>query len=153
LLGLPYYLAQNPDQWRLLKEDRSLVKTAIEETVRMVTPARAFVRHVSKDIDINGQSMKAGQYVYLMYMAANRDPELFEDPHKYDVRRKNAARHLAFGAGPHLCLGARLARMEATQVLNCLLDRFDRIELAGEPKPVHHIIRNSWDSMPVRLIR
>lgn len=153
LLGLPYYLAKNPDQWRKLKEDRSLVKTAIEETLRMVTPARAFIRHVSKDFEVNGQSMKSGQYVYLMYMAANRDPAVFEDPHKYDVSRKNAARHLAFGAGPHLCLGARMARMEGAQVLNNLLDRFDRIELAGEPKPVHHIIRNSWESMPVRLIR
>ncbi len=153
LLGLPYYLAKNPDQWDMLKEDRSLVKTAIEETVRMVTPARAFVRYVSKDTEINGQPLKEGQYVYLMYMAANRDAEVFDNPHKFDVSRKNAARHLAFGAGPHLCLGARLARMEGTQVLNCLLDQFDRIELADEPKPVHHIIRNSWESMQVRLIR
>jgi len=154
LLGLPYYLANNPDQWRRLKEDRSLVKTAIEETVRLVTPARAFVRHVSSDVEINGQRMKQGQYVYLMYMAANRDPTVFENPHKFDVGRSNASRHLGFGAGPHVCLGARLARMEGAEVLNALLDRFERIEIASEPERVkNHLIRNSWETMPLRLVR
>jgi len=153
LLGLPYYFAKNPDQWRKLREDRSLVKNAIEETLRMVTPARAFLRHVTKDVEINGQPMNAGQYVYLMYMAANRDSDVFEDPHRFDVARKNASRHLAFGAGPHLCLGQRLARSEGVQVLSAMLDRFQRIELAGEPEPVVHIIRNSWETLPVRLIR
>jgi len=126
LLGLAYYLAQNPDQWRRLKEDRSLVKTAIEETLRLVTPARAFLRYVSKDVEIHGQQMKKGEHAYLMYWAANRDPEIFEDPHKFDVGRKNAPRHLAFGAGPHVCLGARLARMEAAITLNAMLDKFER---------------------------
>lgn len=153
LLGLPYYFAQNPDQWRKLREDRSLVKNAIEETLRMVTPARAFLRHVSQDVEINDQLMKEGQYVYLMYMAANRDPAVFEDPHRFDVTRKTASRHLAFGAGPHLCLGQRLARYEGVQVLNAMLDRFEKIELTTEPTPVVHIIRNSWENMPVRLVR
>lgn len=154
LLGLPYYLATNPDQWRRLKEDRSLVKTAIEETLRLVTPARAFLRYVSKEVEINGQVMKEGQYVYLMYMAANRDPAVFDNPHNFDVGRKNASWHLGFGAGPHLCLGARLARMEGVEVLNAMLDRFERIELAGEPTRVrNHLIRNSWETMPLRLIR
>lgn len=153
LLGLPYYLAQNPDQWRLLKEDRSLVKNAIEEVLRLVTPARAFLRYVAKDTEVDGQVMKEGQHVYLMYMAANRDPEVFPDPHRFDVTRGSAVRHLAFGAGPHLCLGQRLARMEGTLVLDAMLDRFERIELTGEPTPVVHVIRNSWDNMPVRLVR
>lgn len=153
LLGLPYYLAQNPDQWRLLKEDRSLVKNAIEEVLRLVTPARAFLRYVAQDTEVDGQVMKEGQHVYLMYMAANRDPEVFADPHRFDVTRSAAVRHLAFGAGPHLCLGQRLARMEGQLVLEAMLDRFERIELTGEPTPVVHVIRNSWDNMPVRLVR
>ncbi|WP_162173754.1 cytochrome P450 [Hyphomonas johnsonii] len=154
LLGLPYYFANNPDQWQRLKEDRSLVKNAIEETLRLVTPARAFLRYVSKDIEINGQAMKEGQHVYLMYMAGNRDPDLFQDPHRFDIGRENASRHFSFGAGPHTCLGARLARMEGAEVLNALLDRFERIELAGKPEIVrNHIIRNSWETMPLRLIR
>lgn len=153
LLGLPYYFAENPEQWRKLRKDRSLVKNAIEETLRLVTPARAFLRYVSQDTEVNGQPMKAGQHVYLMYMAANRDPEIFESPHKFDVARKNASRHLAFGAGPHLCLGQRLARMEGALVLEAMLDRFDRIELTSQPRPVKHIIRNSWETMPVRLVR
>ena len=119
-----------------------------------MTPARAFVRHVSSDVEINGQRMKKDQYVYLMYMAANRDPSVFEKPHKFDVGRSNASRHLGFGAGPHVCLGARLARMEGAEVLNALLDRFDRIEIASEPERVkNHLIRNSWETMPLRLVR
>lgn len=120
----------------------------------MVTPARAFLRYVSKDVEINGQQMREGQHVYLMYMAANRDREIFEDPHSYDVGRKAALRHLAFGAGPHVCLGARLARMEGTEVLNAMLDRFSAIELTAEPERVqNHLIRNSWESMHVRFVR
>lgn len=154
LLGLPYYFARHPDQWHRVKADRSLVKTAIEEVLRLVTPARAFLRHVAKDAEINGHSFKEGQYVYLMYMAANRDPEIFENAHDFDVGRKNASRHLGFGAGPHLCLGARLARMEGIEVLNAMLDRFDRIELTADPVPVrNHLIRNSWQTMPLRFMR
>ncbi|MDR7103700.1 cytochrome P450 [Croceicoccus sp. BE223] len=153
LLGLPYYLAKNPDQWQRLKQDRSLVKTAIEETLRLVSPARAFLRYVHQDVEINGQQMKEGEHVYLMYWAANRDPEVFADPHKFDAGRANASRHLAFGAGPHVCLGSRLARMEGIITLNAMLDKFERIELTAEPKPVVHIIRNSWENMPLRFVR
>lgn len=153
LLGLPYYLAKNPDQWQRLKQDRSLVKTAIEETLRLVSPARAFLRYVHQDVEINGQQMKEGEHVYLMYWAANRDPEVFADQHKFDVGRANASRHLAFGAGPHVCLGSRLARMEGIITLNAMLDKFERIELTAEPKPVVHIIRNSWENMPLRFVR
>jgi cytochrome P450 len=153
LLGLAHQFAENPDQWDILRNDRSLVRNAIEETLRWVTPARAFLRSVLHDTEVNGQAMKAGQHVYLMYMAANRDESAFEHAHRFDIRRRDASRHLALGAGPHLCLGARLARLEGVLVLNAMLDRFTRIELAGEPKRVRHVIRNSWESMPVRLTR
>jgi len=152
LLGLAHQFAENPDQWDILRNDRSLIRNAIEETLRWVTPARAFLRSVLKDTEVNGQPMKAGQHVYLMYMAANRDESAFEHAHRYDITRRDASRHLAFGAGPHLCIGTRLARLEGALVLNAMLDRFKRIEIADEPKRVRHIIRNSWDSLPVRLI-
>jgi cytochrome P450 len=147
--GLVYHLAQSPDQWDLLREDRSLIPLAIEETMRLVTPARAFLRTATEDIEINGQSIHAGQRVYLMYMAANRDEAVFPDANRFDVTRKESTQHLAFGAGAHVCAGSRLVRLEAPIVLNALLDRFSRVELAGQAEPVVHVIRNSWSTMPV----
>lgn len=151
LLGMAHQFAENPDQWDRLRDDRALVKNAVEEILRWVTPARAFLRYVKQDTEVNGQRIAKGQYVYQMYMAANRDPEAFVDADRFDVTRKDASRHLSFGAGPHLCLGARLARMEGTMVLNAMLDRFSRLEFAGTPQRVHHMIRNSWDSLPIRV--
>jgi cytochrome P450 len=149
LAGMVYHLAQHPDQWELLRNDRSLVPLAIEETLRYVTPARAFGRTATEDVEINGQLIRSGQRVYCMYMAANRDEDVFPDPDKYDVTRKESAQHLTFGAGAHVCAGSRLVRLEGPMLLNALLDRYSRVELAGEATPVVHVIRNSWSTMPV----
>ena len=149
LAGIAHCFAENPDQWTDLRDNRKLVPNAIEEIIRWVTPARAFLRVAAEDTEVNGVPVKEGQALYLMYMAANRDATAFVDAHKFDAKRKDAVRHLAFGAGPHLCAGMRLARLEGEIMLNAMLDRFSKIELAGEPKPVRHIIRNSWDSLPV----
>jgi cytochrome P450 len=147
--GLVNHLAQHPDQWSMLRQDRSLIPLAIEETLRVVTPARAFLRTATEDIEINGHTIRANQHVYLMYMAANRDETVFPDPDRYDITRAESTQHLAFGAGAHVCAGSRLVRLEAPIVLNALLDRFSRIEAAGDATPVVHIIRNSWSAMPV----
>ncbi len=149
LAGIAYCFAEHPDQWTDLRENRALVGNAIEEILRWITPARAFLRVAVEDTTINGQPIKAGQNLYLMYMAANRDENAFVDAERFDITRKDASRHLAFGAGPHLCAGMRLARMEGEIMLNALLDRFSRIDLAGPAVPVRHIIRNSWETLPV----
>lgn len=148
LAGLVYELAQHPDQWQRLRSDRSLVRLAIEETMRFVTPARAFLRTAIEDVDVNGHEIGKGQHVYLMYMAGNRDERVFERPHDYDVGRQESVRHLSFGAGAHVCAASRLVRREGPIVVNALLDRFSRIELAETPTPVVHIIRNGWSRMP-----
>jgi cytochrome P450 len=148
LAGMVDALARRPDQWQLLRKDRSLVRFAVEETMRWVTPARAFVRTATADVKVSGHQIREGQHVYLMYMAGNRDESVFTRPHEYDVTRREAVRHLSFGAGIHVCAASRLIRREAPIVLNALLDRFSRIELAEQPTPVVHIIRNGWSRMP-----
>jgi cytochrome P450 len=148
LAGLVYELAGHPGQWERLRADRSLVRLAIEETMRFVTPARAFLRTAIEDVELNGHEIGAGQHVYLMYMAGNRDERVFPRPHEYDVGRQEAVRHLSFGAGAHVCAASRLVRREGPIVLNALLDRFSRIELPAAPTPVAHIIRNGWSRMP-----
>ncbi len=145
--GIVNCFSEHPDQWAHLRENRQLVSNAVEEVLRWVTPARAFLRVATEDCDVNGHHIKAGQALYLMYMAANRDETVFVNADRFDASRKNASRQLSFGAGPHLCAGLRLARMEGEIMMNALLDRFSRIELAGSPSPVRHIIRNSWDSL------
>jgi cytochrome P450 len=149
LAGMVYHLAQNPEQWELLRGDRSLVPLAIEETLRYVTPARAFGRTATEDVEINGQAFRAGQRAYCLYMAANRDESVFPDADTFDVTRTQAVQHLAFGAGAHVCAGSRLVRLEAPMLLNALLDRYSRVELAGDATAVVHVIRNSWSTMPV----
>jgi len=152
--GLVHCFAEHPDQWDLLRKDRSLLRNAVEEVLRWVTPARAFVRTAIRDITVGGQAIREGQHVYLLYMAANRDEAAFEDADRFDITREDTAKHMAFGAGPHACAGSRLARMQGRAVLEALLDRFSRIELAGPATPVRgHLIRNSWTSMPAVFSR
>ena len=149
LAGMVWALAKHPDQLALLAADRSLVPGAVEESLRWVTPARAFLRTAMQDTEINGTTVGKGEHVYLMYMSANRDEDVFPNAQKFDITRKENDLHMAFGIGTHVCIGARLVRIEAAILLNTLLDRFPRWELAEEPDPVVHMIRNSWNNMPV----
>ena len=149
LAGMVWALAKHPDQLARVAADRSLVPGTVEEALRWVTPARAFLRTATRDTEIRGQAVCEGQHVYNIYMAANRDEEVFPHPDTFDVARPENDLHLAFGIGTHVCIGARLVRLEAGILLNALLDRFPRFELAAEPVPVRHMIRNSWDDMPV----
>jgi cytochrome P450 family 142 subfamily A polypeptide 1 len=103
-------LAARPEQWRALKEGADL-EVATEEFVRWVTPIHNMCRVATQDIEIGGQSVRAGEQVVLMYPAANRDPAYFEDPGSFDVTRF-PNHHLAFGFGTHFCLGSSLARLE-----------------------------------------
>jgi cytochrome P450 len=125
-------LAERPDQWARLRDDRSLVPSAVEELLRWTTPVISFMRTATRPVVIRGQSVAEGDHVLLVYAAANRDESVFGP----DADQLRVDRHpnpqLSFGFGPHFCLGAALARLEARTVLEQLLDRFATIELAGE---------------------
>jgi cytochrome P450 len=149
LAGMVWALAKHGGQLARVAADRSLVPGTVEEALRWVTPARAFLRTATRDTQIRGQLVRDGQHVYNMYMAANRDEDVFPHPETFDVARPENDLHQAFGIGTHVCIGARLVRLEAGILLNALLDRFPRFELAAEPVPVQHMIRNSWHDMPV----
>jgi cytochrome P450 len=142
--GMMLAFAEFPEQLRRLKDDRSLIPTAIEESLRWVTPARSFVRTALQDTEIRGTPIRAGQRVFLLYAAGNFDAEFFDDPHTFDVGRANASQHVAFGFGPHMCIGSQLVRMETRILLDQLLDRFSAIRTVSEPIPVAHVLRHSW---------
>jgi cytochrome P450 len=113
-------LERNPDQRRLVAEDLSLVPAAIEESLRWFGPVQWLPRRAVSGIVLDGMEVSAGETVYVFSAAANRDPRRWENPDRFDVRRESKA-HLAFGYGPHLCLGAPLARLETKVALEELL--------------------------------
>jgi len=116
------WLDEHPGVRRRLAEDRSARTAAREEFLRVFTPAPATARTTSHDVEIAGRQLQRGERVLLSWAAANRDPAVFPDPDRLDVERPNN-RHLAFGAGPHRCVGASLARSTFDAVLDVVLDR------------------------------
>jgi cytochrome P450 len=125
-------LLRHPDQLQLLLDDPSLIPGAIEEFLRYDGTVQFMYREAGEDLTIGDRSIRKGQLVYLMFAAANRDPARFPDPDRLDVRRRPDV-HLAFGHGPHVCLGAALARMEAHVAFTALLRRCSELHLTGEP--------------------
>ena len=124
-------LLRNPDQFARLRDDRSLLRSAIDELLRYDSPVQATGRVAKVDVDLDGATLPAGALVMTAIGAANRDPEVFADPERLDLGRIDN-HHLSFGFGAHFCLGAPLARLEAELAFHALLDRFPNLELASE---------------------
>jgi cytochrome P450 len=135
-LGM-HLLGEHPDQRAIWQADlERTTPTAVEEIVRAASPVVFMRRTATRDVTISGHDFREGDKVVLFYGAANRDPRVFEDPERFDVRR-DPNPHLGFGGpGPHFCLGAHLARRELSVVFRQLLTRLPDIEVAGAPVPL-----------------
>ncbi len=142
-------LLENPDQLARLKADPALLNSAVDEMIRYTSPVRHFMRTAQADAEVGGVTIKKGDWLYLSYLAANRDPEIFVDPHTFDIGRANADRHLAFGFGAHFCLGAQLARMELRTVFRDLLPRLEHVALAGTPLSMKTTFVGGIKSLPI----
>lgn len=143
-------LMQNPDQLALLQEEPARIPAAIEELLRYVTPVTHFARTVKADTVVAGQEVRAGERVVLWYTAANRDPEAFSNPDTLDVTR-DPNPHVAFGAGgPHFCLGAHLARLEAREMFAALLPYVPRLVPDGPVERLQSFFINGIKHMPLR---
>lgn len=143
--------ANHPDQWQLLKDEPDLLPNAVNETVRCEPPLRAFARCTAQQTEIAGVQIPSGARVLVIYASANRDEREWDNPAVFDIRR-DAGRHVGFGHGAHACAGQGLARLETTAMLRALLERVDRIELAGTPTwAVNNIIRRH-EHLPLTLI-
>jgi len=145
-------LLEHPAALAELRADPSLIPGAVEEMLRCESPLHYFRRTATRDTVIRGQAIQAGDRIALYYGAANRDPEVFPDPERFDIRRSPNP-HLSFGFGEHFCLGAALARLEARVFFEELLAAFPRIELLGEPRHQRSNLNNALKSLPVRLTR
>lgn len=138
------------EEWEKLRRDRSLLDSATEEILRFVSPVITMRRTATRDTEIAGQRIRENDKVVLFYPSANRDASVFESPHRFDISR-NPNPHLAFGWGPHFCLGASLARGEIRSIFSELLARVPDIEVSGEVRRLRSTTVNSVKSMPVRF--
>ena len=143
-------LLRHPDQCQLLKDDPSLLTSAIEEMLRYESPVARQPRLMKVETEMGGKQLRPGEMVFQMLNAANRDPAYFTDPDQFDIRRQKN-RHIAFGFGPHFCVGALLARTEGQVVFSTLLARVPHIRLVDE-KPdwdVHKPNSRMLKTLPV----
>jgi cytochrome P450 family 142 subfamily A polypeptide 1 len=127
-------LLAHPDQMAILRDDPTAIEVGVEELLRWVSPIKNMARTVTRDVELHGKTLRAGDQVILLYPAANRDASVFADPDRFDVRRQPNP-HLAFGFGPHFCLGASLARLELKVMFSELLRRLPDLHLSGEAMP------------------
>ena len=142
-------LIEHPDQRRAVVEDRSLLPNAIEEMLRFDPAVHHFRRTATRDTEIRGTTIRAGQKLALWYGSANRDEEVFPDPDRFDVRRANARDHLAFGVGQHFCLGANLARLQLRVIFEEVLERIPEMELRAAPRRLRSNFINGVKEMRV----
>ena len=144
-------LALYPDQLARLAREPQLMSKAVEEMLRWGSPIMSFMRTATRDVEMRGQTIRAGDRLMLMYVSANRDEAVFGDSaEEFDVTR-DASGHVAFGFGEHFCLGAQLARMEARIAFSYLLERFQRWELAGEIERLPSLFIRGVVRLPLTL--
>lgn len=142
-------LVDRPDQYDLLRADPSLIPGAVEEFLRLDSPVQMVSRVSPEDLEIAGEAIPAQTPLSLMIGGANRDPEVFTDPARLDVTRSNARKHLSFAAGPHNCLGAPLARLEAEIAFTLLARELPELRLAGRPQRGKRFILRGYTSIPL----
>jgi len=147
--GAVLTLIEHPDEYNLLLQDTDLLPGAVEELLRFWPPVIHFRRTATRDVDLGGQLISAGDKVAVYHLAANRDPSVFDDPHRLDLRRANTD-HVSFGFGPHFCLGAHLARRQMRSMLEELMAQLGRLELAGEPVRLRSNFQQGLKSLPVQ---
>ncbi|OBA99857.1 cytochrome [Mycobacteriaceae bacterium 1482268.1] len=142
-------LIENPSELGRLKQDLTLMPTAVEEMIRWTTPVKEFMRTATADTTVRGVDIAETESVYLAYVSGNRDEEVFDDPFRFDISR-DPNKHLAFGYGVRYCLGAALARMEISSLYRELLPRLKSIELAGKPELSATTFVGGLKHLPIR---
>ena len=144
-----HLLSQNPDQKELVLNDRSLITNMVHESIRVANPVTYMRRTTKVETQIGDQKIGPNEKVSLWYGAANRDPEVFANPDKYDIRRENAKKHLSFGYGRHLCLGKHTANMQLEVVYEKIFERFPDMMQSGDIIYTPNNFVNAIQALPV----
>jgi cytochrome P450 len=151
IAGLLAALAEHPDQWRQLRANPSGIGNAVEESLRYITPVNYLRRTTTAPAQLGCFALPADARVVVFLGAANRDPARFADPHRLDLTRSNARLHLAFGSGPHFCMGAALARLQLVSFWSAFTSRVSEFALTGTIRRRVHVQQNLIKTLPVRL--
>ncbi|MFF0522412.1 cytochrome P450 [Actinomadura nitritigenes] len=152
LAAVLYAFAVNPGQWRRLRDEPHLARTAFDEAVRWQSPVQTFFRTAVGDQEIGGAVIPDGRKILMFLGAANRDPRRWDDPDAFDLARDPSG-HVGFGMGLHQCVGQHVARLESEALLTALARRADRLEPAGTPTRHHNNTLRAWKSLPLRVHR
>jgi cytochrome P450 len=144
-------LLDAPQHLDTLRRRPELWPNAVEEILRLESPVQLTARLALRDVEVAGRQLERGDLVIVYLAAANRDPAVFLDPHRFDIERPNAGRHLAFSGGRHFCLGAALARAEGEVGLRTFFDRFPEVRAAGAGSRRDTRVLRGWSSLPVAL--
>ncbi|WP_291844124.1 cytochrome P450 [Maricaulis sp.] len=151
LSGTIRLLTEFPDQRARVLADRSLIPAMTNEALRMISPVQHMRRTAMEDTELSGQRIARDEKVVLWYPAANRDPDVFADPDRFDVSRENVDKHIAFGHGPHKCLGNRIAQMQLQRALTKILERFPNIAWTGKQTISPNTLVHAISSLEVNL--
>ena len=144
-------LNEFPDEYRKLTTNPSLVETMVPEIVRYVTPVIHMRRTASRDTELGGKQIKAGDKVVMWYVSGNRDADAVEDPNRFIIDRARPRQHLSFGFGIHRCVGNRLAELQLKILWEEILARFPAIEVTGKAERIYSNFIHGFRSMPVRI--
>ena len=147
--NLLWLLANNPDQWELLRSRTTLIPRAIHEAIRLESPVQFFSRVATEDTEIDGAPIKAGSRVFVIYASANRDPRRFENPERFQIER-DCTDHVGFGHSAHRCVGMNLALMELTAMLTALVGKVRAIDLVDAKRADNAILRG-FEKLSLRL--
>ncbi len=144
-------LIKHPEQLAILQENPTLWANAADEMLRLQAPVQITARVARRDVEVGGETLSKGDLMVLVLAGANRDPNVFTDPERFDVTRENANKHLSFSGGRHFCLGSALARAETEVGLKSLFDRFPQITSAGQGTKRDTRVLNGFARLPVLL--
>ncbi|MEM7093098.1 MAG: cytochrome P450 [Actinomycetota bacterium] len=151
--GSVYGLNKYPEQYDKLIADPSLVSQMVPEIIRWVTPLSYMRRTATRDTELGGKQIRKDDQLLMWYVSANRDEDMFPNAEAIDIERPNADRHLSFGYGVHFCMGSRLAELQLRILWEELLQRFERVEVVGEPERVFSSFVNGYATLPVQVRR
>ncbi|CAN5307084.1 cytochrome P450 [soil metagenome] len=144
-------LNQNPSQYDKLKADHGLIPSMVSETIRWQTPLAYMARRATRDVEMDGKTIRQGEKIAMWYVSGNRDEAHYERPDDYWIERPHARNHLSFGFGIHRCVGNRLAELQLKIIWEEILKRFSHVEVVGEPKRVYSSFVRGYASLPVVL--
>jgi cytochrome P450 len=144
--------AENPGEWQKLRQEPAKARAAFEEVMRFETPFQCYFRTTTRETEIAGTPIDAGEKIYVSIAAANRDPGKWEEPARFNISRKVAG-HVGFGTGIHACVGQMIARLEIEALMTAMLERVASIELAEKPERLIHNTLRAVSKLPVRMTR